>query len=54
MKTILTTLCLAFAVVSQAQTIDDVLRSIEENNKTLQAQRQATQAGEMEIQTRNN
>lgn len=54
MKTILTTLCLAFAVVSQAQTIDDVLRSIEENNKTLQAQRQATQAGKMEIQTRNN
>lgn len=54
MKTILTTLCLAFAVVSQAQTIDDVLRSIEENNKTLQAQRQATQAGKMEIQIRNN
>lgn len=54
MKTILTTLCLAFAVVSQAQTIDDVLRSIEENNKTLQAQRQVTQAGKMEIQTRNN
>lgn len=54
MKTVLTTLCLAFAVVSQAQTIDDVLRSIEENNKTLQAQRQATQAGKMEIQTRNN
>ena len=54
MKTILTVLCSAFFISMQAQTIEDVLRSIERNNKSLQAQQQTTDAAKMEIQNRNN
>ena len=54
MKTILTVLCSAFFISMQAQTIEDVLCSIERNNKSLQAQQQTTDAAKMEIQNRNN
>ena len=38
----------------QAQTIDDVLRQVEQNNKELQAQAQATLASKLEVQAENN
>lgn len=44
---------LAFAGSVQAQQIADVLRSIEQNNKELQAQQQMTEAAKMEVQTQN-
>lgn len=44
---------LAFAGSLQAQQIADVLRSIEQNNKELQAQQQMTEAAKMEVQTQN-
>lgn len=37
----------------QAQSIADVLQSIERNNKELQAQLQLTEAAKMEVQTQN-
>ena len=44
-----------FAVVPmQAQTIDDVLRQVEQNNKELQAQTHATLASKLEVQAENN
>ena len=44
-----------FAVIPmQAQTIDDVLRQVEQNNKELQAQAQATLASKLEVQAENN
>ena len=54
MKTRLILFCLAFSTAVSAQSIDDVLRSIERNNKSLQAQQQTTEAAKMEIQSRNN
>lgn len=44
---------LFFAGVLQAQGIEDILRSIEQNNKELQAQQQMTEAAKMEVQTQN-
>lgn len=44
---------LFFAGVLQAQGIGDILRSIEQNNKELQAQQQMTEAAKMEVQTQN-
>lgn len=41
-------------VPMQAQTIDDVLRQVEQNNKELQAQAQATLASKLEVQAENN
>ena len=41
-------------VPMQAQTIDDVLRQVEQNNKELQAQTHATLASKLEVQTENN
>ena len=41
-------------VPMQAQTIDDVLRQVEQNNKGLQAQAQATLASKLEVRTENN
>lgn len=38
----------------QAQTIEEILRSIDQNNKELQALRQQAEAGKMDIQARNN
>ena len=38
----------------QAQTIDDVLRQVEQNNKELQAQTHATLASKLEVQAENN
>ena len=37
-----------------AQTIEAVLRSVEQNNKELQAGQYAAEAGKMEVQTQNN
>lgn len=45
--------CLAIAPM-QAQTIDEVLRQVEQNNKELQAQRQSTLASKLEVQAENN
>ena len=45
--------CLAIATM-QAQTIDEVLRQVEQNNKELQAQRQSTLASKFEVQAENN
>lgn len=44
---------LVFAGSLQAQQIADVLRSIEQNNKELQAQQKKTEAAKMEVQTQN-
>ena len=38
----------------QAQTIEEILHSIDQNNKELQALRQQAEAGKMDIQARNN
>ena len=46
--------CLFFTAGMQAQGIDEVLRQIEQNNKELQAQQQATRAAQLEVQTQNN
>lgn len=45
--------CLSL-VPMQAQTIDEILAQIEQNNKELQAQRQSTLASKLEIQAENN
>ena len=39
---------------AQPQTLDEVLRSVEQNNKELQALRRQTEADNLEVQTRNN
>lgn len=47
---------LAWVVITHAhaQNIDDILRSIEQNNKELQALQQSSDVAKMEVQTRNN
>ena len=51
---ILLTACILSTIGIQAQSIEEVLREIERNNKELQAQVQATDAAKLEIQTQNN
>lgn len=51
---ILLTACILSTIGIQAQSIEEVLREIERNNKELQAQMQATDAAKLEIQTQNN
>ena len=46
--------CLFFTTGMQAQSIDEVLRQIEQNNKELQSQQHATRAAQLEVQTQNN
>ena len=46
--------CLFFTAGMQAQSIDEVLRQIEQNNKELQSQQHATRAAQLEVQTQNN
>lgn len=53
LKYMLAVACLAFSTM-QAQTIEEVLAQIEQNNKELQAQRQNTLASKLEVQTENN
>ena len=53
LKYMLAVACLAFTTM-QAQTIEEVLAQIEQNNKELQAQRQNTLASKLEVQTENN
>lgn len=43
-----------FTAGMQAQSIDEVLRQIEQNNKELQSQQHATRAAQLEVQTQNN
>ena len=45
---------LAFASSVQAQKIEEVLQSVEQNNKELQAVFHSTEAAKMEVQTQNN
>ena len=45
---------LAFASSVQAQKIEEVLQSVEQNNKELQAVFHSTEAAKMEMQTQNN
>ena len=47
------TLCFIGNIGAFAQNVDDVLRTIEQNNKELQAQRQATDAAKLEIRSQN-
>ena len=54
MKHILITIALCFPIGMQAQSIDHVLQSIEQNNKELQSALQLTQAQKMENRTANN
>lgn len=46
--------CLFFTAGMQAQSIDEVLRQIEQNNKELQSQQHATRVAQLEVQTQNN
>lgn len=46
--------CLLFTAGMQAQSIDEVLRQIEQNNKELQSQQHAARAAQLEVQTQNN
>ena len=54
MKHILITIALCFPIGMQAQSIDQVLQSIEQNNKELQSQTQLLKAQKMENRTANN
>ena len=54
MKKILITIALCLPMWMQAQTIDHVLQSIEQNNKELQSALQLTKAQKMENRTANN
>ena len=54
MKKILITLALCLPIGMQAQSIDQVLQSIEQNNKELQSQVQLNKAQKMENRTANN
>lgn len=53
-KYVLLGACMIAAPDMQSQTIEEILQQIEQNNKELQAQAQATQAAKLEVQTRNN
>ena len=46
--------CLFFTAGMQAQSIDEVLRQIEQNNKELQSQQHAARAAQLEVRTLNN
>ena len=46
--------CLFFTAGMPPQSIDEVLRQIEQNNKELQSQQHATRAAQLEGQTQNN
>ena len=54
MKKILITIALCIPMGMQAQSIDQVLQSIEQNNKELQSQMQLSKAQKMENRTANN
>ena len=54
MKKILITIALCLPIGMQAQSIDQVLQSIEQNNKELQSQVQLNKAQKMENSTANN
>ena len=54
MKKILITIALCLPIGMQAQSIDQVLQSIEQNNKELQSQTQLLKAQKMENRTANN
>lgn len=56
MKKIYITLAaaLAFATGTWGQGVDEILRQVEQNNKELQAQQQATLASRLEVSTQNN
>jgi len=54
MKKILITIALCFPIGMQAQNIDQVLQSIEQNNKELQSQTQLLKAQKMENRAANN
>ena len=54
MKKYILTIALALPLVMQAQSIDQVLQSIEQNNKELQSQAQLSKAQKMENRTSNN
>jgi len=54
MKHILITIALCLPIGMQAQSIDQVLQSIEQNNKELQSQAQLNKAQKMENRTANN
>jgi len=54
MKHILITIALCLPIEMQAQSIDQVLQSIEQNNKELQSQAQLNKAQKMENRTANN
>ena len=54
MKKILITIALCLPIGMQAQSIDHVLQSIEQNNKELQSAMQLTKAQKMENRTENN
>ena len=54
MKKILITIALCLPIGMQAQSIDQVLQSIEQNNKELQSQVQLNKAQKMENRTANN
>ena len=54
MKKILITIALCLPMGMQAQSIEKVLQSIEQNNKELQSQAQLSNAQKMENRTGNN
>ena len=54
MKKLIITIALCFPIGMQAQNIEQVLQSIEQNNKELQSQAQLSKAQKMENRTENN
>ena len=54
MKKLIITIAFCLPIGMQAQNIDEVLRSIEQNNKELQSQTQLLKAQKMENRTANN
>lgn len=54
LRYILLAACTLATAGIRSQSIEDVLRQIERNNKELQAQTQATNAAKLEVQTQNN
>lgn len=54
LRYILLAACTLATAGMRSQSIEDVLRQIERNNKELQAQTQATNAAKLEVQTQNN
>ena len=54
MKRILVIIALCSPLLMQAQSIEHILKSIEQNNKELKAQKHAADATKMENRTNNN